>query len=211
MRVVTAEREVHGPESLGFLGAQTNLASLYLSMGRPVAARNILVPTLEVKRRVLGIDHDFTQICMQHLGTALEGADNPAAALAIREELADWLIPHLRQAAECPEASSHDKGYYIWTLMTCAAVSRRDYATALRFAEELNEATGHQDSVNLDLLAMALARNDRLSEAIAMQHRAIERFAGDNPGLFAMLVDNLREYEELSGAGNLDAQPGGMR
>jgi len=48
------------------------------------------VATLAIKRRVLGIQHPFTRICMHHLAAAHDALGETDQATALREELAAW-------------------------------------------------------------------------------------------------------------------------
>ena len=57
-------------------------------------------------------------------------------------------------------------------LATGGAVDRKDAALALRLANAVVEATGGRDPRAIETLAAALAVNDRMAEAIAINARA---------------------------------------
>lgn len=85
-----------------------------------------------------------------------------------------------------------------WNIMTGRDVATRDMKLALRAAEAANKASSGKNPMVLDTYSMALFKNNKKSEAIAAQERAIKIAKSDPAYKDAVgeLEQRLAEYRE---------------
>lgn len=87
------------------------------------------------------------------------------------------------------------RSYLAWTLATTPVESLRDPARALELAEARAAETGRRDPHALDILAVALAAQDRFPEAIRTAEEALGLAQGlEDPMLVQELEDRLEAY-----------------
>jgi tetratricopeptide (TPR) repeat protein len=84
------------------------------------------------------------------------------------------LIALSRNLATAPDADPGAKAAFAWLLLNCEPVTMRDPETALRFAREADEMTGHRDPDYLDTLALAYFATGQRNLALETSERALE-------------------------------------
>lgn len=81
-----------------------------------------------------------------------------------------------------------------WYLLTEIEEPYRDYPIALKMAEKANTLTGDKEAAYLDTYALALFKNNKIAEAIAVQTRAVE-LAADDEVMKDELQGRLKEFK----------------
>lgn len=83
-----------------------------------------------------------------------------------------------------------------WAILTEVDQAQRDYAIALKAAEKANTLAGGKDASILDTYGLALFKNGKIAEAVAVQTKAVELAAGNE----AMLGEFKSRLEQFKAA-----------
>jgi serine/threonine protein kinase/tetratricopeptide (TPR) repeat protein len=114
----------------------------------------------------------------------------------------DNLIAMSRNLATKPGADPGAKSAFAWLLLNCEPAPMRDPETALRFAREADQMTGHRDPDYLDTLALAYFANGQPDLALETSKRALDLLPQGSERLRKEFEERHAVYEAAQDGGN---------
>jgi Flp pilus assembly protein TadD len=145
------------------LAVQPDNAEAHCQFGNALACRGQLDEAVAHYRRALEIQPDNA------------AAHNSLALVSAGQGRNDQALTHYRKAVELQPGNAEFQKNLAWLRATCPETSLRNGAEAVELAQQANRLSGGQRADILDTLAAAYAEAGWFPEALAAEHKALER------------------------------------
>jgi tetratricopeptide (TPR) repeat protein len=169
----------------------TNLAMVYVELGRYEEAEGLYLGAIEGQKRALGSEHNLTIYSMGHLR-------NLYSKQGRTDDIRRWdreMLDAWQRRAERIGLTAWGKNVYAWLLLTCEPPEARDPQMALTLALDANAMTGNEHYNYLDTLSLAYHLTGDTVKAIENQRKAVNLLPPGPHPLRAELEARLAEFE----------------